>query len=94
MKIKSKKTFCGRNSGAIVSCLPGHCGRRSGLLCLREVPQLLDQNRDELKKLLEAILRDCGPLTPSGVLAVGTNRFGGNVGALLSLYAERLEVPK
>lgn len=93
MKIKSK-TFCGRNSGAIVNCPPGQCGRKAGLLCLREVPQLLDQNREELEKLLEEILRDCGPLTPSGVLAVGTNRFGGNVGALLSLFAERLEVAK
>lgn len=94
MKIKSKKTFCGRNNGAIVGCPPGQCGRREGLLCLREVPQLLDQNREELQKLLEGILRDCGPLTPAGVLAVGTNRFGGNLGALLSLFAERLEVAK
>ncbi len=94
MKVKSKKTFCGRNSGAIVNCPPGQCGRKTGLLCLREVPALLDQNREELEKLLEGILRDCGPLTPAGVLAVGTNRFGGNLGSLLSLFAERLEVAK
>ena len=94
MKIKSKKTFCGNARGAIVSCPPGQCGRKSGLLCLREVPQLLVQNKDELQKLLEEILRDCGPLTPAGVLAVGTNRFGGNLGALLALFAERLEVAK
>lgn len=94
MKIKSKKTFCGHNNGAIVSCPPGECGRKAGLLCLREVPQLLDHNRDELEKRLEEILRDCGPLTPAGVLAVGTNRFGGNTGALLSLFAEQLEVSK
>lgn len=93
MKIKSK-TFCGNSGGAIVNCPPGQCGRKTGLLCLREVPQLLVQNRDELEKLLEEILRDCGPLTPAGVLAVGTNRFGGNLGALLSLFAERLEVSK
>lgn len=94
MKVKSKKTFCGNGGGAIVNCPPGQCGRKAGLLCLREVPQLLDQNRDELEKLLEEILRDCGPLTPSGVLAVGTNRFGGNLGALLALFADRLEVTK
>lgn len=82
-----RRTFCGHSGGRVLYCPPGKC-RRLGRFCLySEIHTVVENYREDLQRLLEQILRDCGPLTLDGVLAVGTNRFGGEIGALLCLLA-------
>jgi len=87
MKIKRQSLkFCGSTGGSIVPCGPGEC-YRIGKHCRLELAPTLRRNQEELQKLLESLRRDLGPLSPQEVLAVGTNRFGGWIGALLFLFS-------
>lgn len=82
-----RRTFCGSSGGRVLYCPAGKC-KRIGNRCLyQEISAVVETYRGDLQKLLEQILRDCGPLTLDGVLAVGTNRFGGEIGGLLCLLA-------
>ncbi|WP_281184749.1 hypothetical protein [Trichlorobacter lovleyi] len=80
--------FCGRTGGAIVPCGPGEC-YRIGERCRLELAPAITKHKEELERLLESLRRDLGPLSPAQVLAAGSNRFGGWIGALLCLMAAR-----
>ncbi len=78
--------FCGRSGGTIVPCGQSECYRIDGK-CRLELAGLIKSNRHTLDAFLEAIMRDCGPLTPVGVRAIAQDRFGDVIALLLYILA-------